>query len=54
MNVSNVFYDDWECFNEVLPGLLLANRPHRGILGDTEDQYHSQSYLGSSQTRTMY
>ena len=59
MNVSNVFYDDWECFNEVLPSLLLANRPHRGTRGRQEGRRRtnitvSQSYLGHSQARTRY
>ena len=53
MNVSNVFYDGWECFNEVLPGcywLIGHTGGHRRQeIGPIPPH---QSYLGFSQTET--
>ena len=40
MNVSNVFYDGWECFNEVLPGCYWLIGHTGGLWGTQVDQYH--------------
>ena len=49
MNVSNVFYDGWECFNETLPCLLLANRPHRGTPGGHREKREERTNIIGSQ-----
>ena len=57
MNVSNVFYEDWECFNEVLPCLLLANRPHRGTQvdrGEWREERGPRSHFISANILTFF